>query len=168
MPKSVRAFVLMSLIFAAAAFVPGSTLGLQETQLFDLVDGALVLREGSAAVLLRARGGTPVQIPTPHGPRRDHLEPLLVMEQGLAARFPAIRAFRQSIERETEYLPAHTNLASIFGELGRMDEARESVHEILRLSPDFSIAAYMKGLSFSDPEILQRMEAGLRKAGLPE
>jgi adenylate cyclase len=80
----------------------------------------------------------------------------------------AIRAFRQSIERETEYLPAHTSLASIFGELGRMDEARDSVREILRLSPDFSIAVYMEGLSFSDPEILRRMEAGLRKAGLPE
>jgi adenylate cyclase len=80
----------------------------------------------------------------------------------------AISAFKQSIVRESEYLSAHTNLASIFGELGRLEEAKEPVREILRLAPDFSIEAYMKGLSFSDPEILTRMEEGLRKAGLPE
>ena len=80
----------------------------------------------------------------------------------------AISAFKQSIVRESEYLSAHTNLASIFGELGRLEEAKEPVREILRLALDFSIKAYMEGLSFSDPEILTRMEEGLRKAGLPE
>ena len=49
-----------------------------------------------------------------------------------------------------------------------MEEAKEPVREILRLAPDFSIKAYMEGLSFSDPEILNRMEEGLRKTGLPE
>jgi adenylate cyclase len=80
----------------------------------------------------------------------------------------AIRAFKQSIVRESEYLSAHTNLASIYGELGKLEEAKEPVREILRLAPDFSIKAYMKGLSFSNPEVLTRMEEGLRKAGLPE
>ncbi|MDH3636147.1 MAG: tetratricopeptide repeat protein [Gammaproteobacteria bacterium] len=80
----------------------------------------------------------------------------------------AISAFKQSIARESEYLSAHTNLASIYGELGRLEEAKEPVSEILRLAPDFSIKTYMKGLSFSDPKILTRMEDGLLKAGLPE
>ncbi len=80
----------------------------------------------------------------------------------------AIRAFKESIERESEYLTAHTNLASIFGELGRLEEAEKSTQEILRLAPDFSIKAYMEGLSFSNPEVLSRIEEGLRKAGLPK
>ena len=80
----------------------------------------------------------------------------------------AIRAFKESIVRESEYLAAHTYLASIFGELGRLEEAQQSTHEILRLSPDFSIKAYMEGLSFSNSVVLIRMEEGLRKAGLPE
>jgi adenylate cyclase len=80
----------------------------------------------------------------------------------------AINAFKQSIVRESEYLSAHTNLASIYGELGKLGEAKEPVREILRLAPNFSIKAYMNGLSFSDPEVLTRMEEGLRKAGLPE
>jgi adenylate cyclase len=80
----------------------------------------------------------------------------------------AIRAFKESIVRESEYLSAHTNLASIYGELGRLEEAEEPVREILRLAPDFSVKAYMAGISFSDPEVLTRMENGLLKAGLPE
>ena len=80
----------------------------------------------------------------------------------------AISAFKKSIARESEYLSAHTNLASIYGELGRLEEAKEPVSDILRLAPDFSIKTYMKGLSFSDPKVLIRMEEGLRKAGLPE
>jgi adenylate cyclase len=80
----------------------------------------------------------------------------------------AIKAFRQSIARESEYLSAHTSLAAIFGELGRLEEARVPVGEVLRLAPNFSIKIYMKGLSFSDPAVLARMEDGLRKAGLPD
>jgi len=52
-------------------------------------------------------------------------------------------------------------LASIYGELGKLEEAKNPVCEILRLAPDFSIKAYVKGLSFSDPEVLTRMEEGL-------
>lgn len=37
----------------------------------------------------------------------------------------------------------------------------------MKLAPDFTIKAYMAGLSFSDPEVLTRIETGLRKAGLP-
>ena len=80
----------------------------------------------------------------------------------------AIRTFQESIERESEFLSAHTTLASIFGELGRQEEAEKAVREVLRLSPGFSIKAYMDRLSFSDPAVLSRMEAGLLKAGLPE
>jgi TolB-like protein/Tfp pilus assembly protein PilF len=80
----------------------------------------------------------------------------------------AISAFKESIARESEYLSAHTNLAAIFGELGNSEECKTAVSEIKRLSPNFSIKSYMQGLSFRDPEILTRIEAGLRNAGLPE
>jgi len=48
------------------------------------------------------------------------------------------------------------------------EQSQEAAREILRLAPYFSIKAYMEGLSFSKPEVLTRMEEGLRKAGLPE
>jgi adenylate cyclase len=80
----------------------------------------------------------------------------------------AIRVFKESIDREPDYLVAYTYLASIFGELGRLEEAENAKYDILRLTPNFSIKAYMDGLSFSDPKVLTRMEEGLRKAGLWE
>jgi tetratricopeptide (TPR) repeat protein len=80
----------------------------------------------------------------------------------------AICAFRESIDRESEYLLAHTNLAAIYGELEDVVAAAAAAREIKRLAPDFSIRTYMIGLSFSDPAVLQRMESGLRKAGLPD
>ena len=36
----------------------------------------------------------------------------------------------------------------------------------MRLDPDFSIESYIACLSFRDPDVLQRMQTGLQKAGL--
>lgn len=78
----------------------------------------------------------------------------------------AIRVFRESISRESEYLSAHTSLAAIYGELGQLEEAKSTVREIKRLAPDFSVKNYLEQVSFQNPEILRRMESGLRNAGL--
>ena len=79
----------------------------------------------------------------------------------------AVDAFEKSIEREPDYLSAHTGLAVIYSELGRDDDARRSAAEVLRLAPDFSVDAYVQGLSFKDREIIGRMESGMLKSGLP-
>ena len=60
------------------------------------------------------------------------------------------------------------NLASALGELGRREEAREVAREVLEQEPDFSIAAYAKGLAYRNPEDLERIADGLRRAGLPD
>ena len=49
----------------------------------------------------------------------------------------AINAFKQSIARESEYLSAHTNLASIFGELGKLEEAKEPVSRNIKTGAGF-------------------------------
>ncbi len=80
----------------------------------------------------------------------------------------AVSAFEEGIKRDADWLSVHVGLASTLGELGREEDAKMSISEILRLSPDFSIKKYMEGLSYRDPEELARFENGLRKAGLPE
>ena len=79
----------------------------------------------------------------------------------------AVDAFRESLEREPDYLAPHVNLTSVLGELGRIDEAKKAAREVLRLAPDFSISDYMQGLSYRNQEDALRVEEGLRKAGLP-
>jgi TolB-like protein len=80
----------------------------------------------------------------------------------------AVDAFEAGIKRNEDFLGLYVGLASTLGELGRDEDAKMSVSEILRLDPDFSISSYMKGLHYRDPAQMARFEEGLRKAGLPE
>ena len=79
-----------------------------------------------------------------------------------------VACYRESIKRESGYLAVYVNLASVLGELGRLVEAQEAAREVLSQEPDFSIAAYAKGLAYRNPEDLERVLYGLRKAGLPD
>jgi adenylate cyclase len=80
----------------------------------------------------------------------------------------AINAFEAATKRNADFLGIHVGLASTLGELGRVEDAKNSVSEILRLAPNFSIKTYMAGLSYRDPADLERFEEGLRNVGLPE
>jgi tetratricopeptide (TPR) repeat protein len=80
----------------------------------------------------------------------------------------AIGAFEETIKLSPDHLAPHVGLASTLGELGRQEEAKRSVSEILRIDPEFSIKKYSEGLSYKNPADLARFEDGLRRSGLPE
>jgi tetratricopeptide (TPR) repeat protein len=79
----------------------------------------------------------------------------------------AVSAFEEAIKLSPDHLAPHVGLASTLGELGRQEEAKRSVSEILRIDPEFSIKKYSEGLSYKNPADLARFEDGLRRAGLP-
>ncbi|HEX7005838.1 MAG TPA: tetratricopeptide repeat protein [Alphaproteobacteria bacterium] len=58
-------------------------------------------------------------------------------------------------------------LASCYGHLGRLDEARGVWAELLEVNPDFSLAQRQRVLPFKNPTDFQRIVDGLAKAGLP-
>ena len=58
--------------------------------------------------------------------------------------------------------------AACYAELGDMDRARAYVADCLALKPDFSIRQYMKKEPFKLAADAERIQAALRKAGLPE
>jgi tetratricopeptide (TPR) repeat protein len=61
---------------------------------------------------------------------------------------------------------SHLALAVAYGQLGKSDEASKAVQELLRLMPDFSRLA-RPGLEMRfDPELVEHLIEGLRKAGL--
>ena len=80
----------------------------------------------------------------------------------------AVATYDTVVGEDIEALSIYVGLASTLGELGRTDKAKQAASEILRLKPDFSIEAYMDGLSYRDPSVLSRIEEGLRQAGLPD
>lgn len=78
----------------------------------------------------------------------------------------AMAEYKKAVMLDPDYRDAHVGLASTYATLGREEEARTEVAEILRIDPSFSIKKYAKSMQFQvgiEPEI-----EGLRKAGLPE
>ena len=80
----------------------------------------------------------------------------------------AVITFKEAIDRNSDNLTLHVGLASTLGELGREQDARKPVSDILKIDPDFSTKKYVAGLSYRDPAELARFEKGLHVAGLPE
>jgi adenylate cyclase len=80
----------------------------------------------------------------------------------------AVDALNESASRQSDYLPTHVNLASVLGELGHINEAGKAADEVRRLSPNFSIKAYMKRVSYKNPDDSDRVASGLQRAGLAE
>jgi adenylate cyclase len=69
---------------------------------------------------------------------------------------------------DPDFLPAHTLLASIHAQLGRLDEAQAQAAEVLKLNPRFSLTVYRQNDVLKDQAVVERLMNGLRKAGLPE
>jgi hypothetical protein len=57
-------------------------------------------------------------------------------------------------------------LAACFGQLGRIDEAKKSLNDLLAIRPDFASAARSEYLKWYGPELAEHVLDGLRKAGL--
>ena len=83
----------------------------------------------------------------------------------------AIAAFNRMIEMRKgtygEFMP-HIFLASLYAELDRMEEAKFHAKAALEINPDASIQWMRGSHKFKNPEDLERMVAGMRKAGFPE
>jgi TolB-like protein/predicted Zn-dependent protease len=78
----------------------------------------------------------------------------------------AIAAYKTAVKLDPDHRDAHIGLAATYAMLGKEEEARSEVSEILRIEPSFTIKKYEKFMFFQlglEPEI-----EGLRKAGLPE
>jgi adenylate cyclase len=58
-------------------------------------------------------------------------------------------------------------LASLYGHLGRLDEARDLWREVMEINPDYSVAHTRRVLPYRDPAWFDHFEEGLTKAGLP-
>ncbi len=80
----------------------------------------------------------------------------------------AIAVLKRSFTRNPDQLPSHLDLAVIYCELGRKEEARAEVAEVLRISPRASLEGQRETMLFKDQALLERYLENLRKAGLPE
>ncbi|MBI3304679.1 MAG: tetratricopeptide repeat protein [Deltaproteobacteria bacterium] len=78
----------------------------------------------------------------------------------------AITVLKKTLIRNPNYYVAHFDLAIIYSELGREEEARAEAAEMLRVSPGYSLERDRQNWPFKDPAATERFAAALRKAGL--
>jgi TolB-like protein/Tfp pilus assembly protein PilF len=64
------------------------------------------------------------------------------------------------------YFHTHALRAATLGQLGRREEARKAVQDLLALRPDFAAAARQEYAKWYDSELVEQLIDGLRKAGL--
>ena len=79
----------------------------------------------------------------------------------------AVAALKQRLERNPNSETSYALLASCYGHLGRIAEARAAWAEVMRIAPDFSIERRRRILPFKNPDDFERRVEGMRKAGLP-
>ncbi len=80
----------------------------------------------------------------------------------------AIERAKATIQLQPGFYGSRPLFAAAAAHLGRMDEAREAVADLLKLVPHFTVRGVIKNPMFERPADAARLVEGVRKAGLPE
>jgi adenylate cyclase len=80
----------------------------------------------------------------------------------------SVHCAQKSLQLNSGYPLSYLILAGSYVALGRLDEARETVRELLRLHPGVSLTGVKATMTGWDPAFAERSIDALRKAGLPE
>jgi adenylate cyclase len=78
----------------------------------------------------------------------------------------AIVILKEAISRNPDSLFVRFQLAGIYSELGRGEEARAEAAEVLRLNPKFSLETWKQRVPLKDPTVVEHWVDAARKAGL--
>jgi adenylate cyclase len=78
----------------------------------------------------------------------------------------AIQTLKRALNRNSDFWVAHVYLAASYSELGRQEEARAEVSEVVRLRPQISPEDWRQTLPYKDQAVSERLFDSLRKAGL--
>ncbi len=75
---------------------------------------------------------------------------------------------RKAAREMPSWITVQRGLAITLGHLGRDDEAKEVVREMLRIDPEFTISRFAASIPFKEGLVQERVIEGMRKAGVPE
>lgn len=78
----------------------------------------------------------------------------------------AIATYKKILPRIPHHPNAHAGLAAVYSELGREEDARAEMAEVLKRNPTVSLEKVRQRLPYKDPAELERHLDALRKAGL--
>ncbi|MEJ2122367.1 MAG: tetratricopeptide repeat protein [Alphaproteobacteria bacterium] len=104
---------------------------------------------------------------------RDPFKYLWIMWRGYAElsqeRYDeAAECARLSLQTNPDFPAALQLLAASYAQLGRIDEARDAIDQLLRVVPGQTVETAGSQLPLKRPEDMERYLDGLRNAGLPD
>jgi adenylate cyclase len=80
----------------------------------------------------------------------------------------AVTPLKEALSRYPDFVTPHRHLAVCYMRLGREEEARDEVAEIIKIDPGYNLKSLSARLPFKDPADSQRYLDDLRRAGVPE
>jgi adenylate cyclase len=84
-----------------------------------------------------------------------------------AGRFgEAVSEFKKVIQRAPDNIYAHAQLAATYSMMGREEEARSEVAEVVRINPKYTLDFFVKTSVLKDRSKIDDIASALRKAGL--
>jgi len=78
----------------------------------------------------------------------------------------AIEAWKKAIDRYGNAVPRYPFLIASYVSLGKEEEAKEAVQQVLKINPNFSLESWKYGRGYKNPEDIERLYGALGKAGL--
>ena len=99
---------------------------------------------------------------------RDYAMCCLMAKRYAVARDSFNELHQRAKKEEYFMLAAHLGLCAVYANLGKAEQARSHVLEILEINPNYSVQEAKKAYRWRDPEYSERLISSLRNAGLPE
>ena len=80
----------------------------------------------------------------------------------------AVNILERGVVHNPDFLAIHLALAGTYSEMGRDEDAKLEMKEVLRLSPDYNLRMCQEMVPLKDPDLKEKFLSVIRKAGLPE
>ena len=80
----------------------------------------------------------------------------------------AIETSKKGLHQDPSRIGTLVVLANTYAQLGRKDEAKHYLDELLRHIPRYSLRALRKNPMFVAPDLIEKLVDSMRLAGLPE
>ena len=80
----------------------------------------------------------------------------------------AIEVSKKALHQDPSIIGGFVTLACAYAQLGRKEDARHYVDELVAYIPRYSLRALRKNPMFVDPELIDKLVESMRLAGLPE
>ena len=105
---------------------------------------------------------------SPRDPDSDHWKTGLAFVHYMAGNYPAALTWGEQAQHGLpDYIQLKGILAATLAQLGRTEEARSYLDDLLAALPDLTAEVYRTRFRIRDPELVDRYMEGLVKAGLP-